>query len=135
MSKQKKILLIGGIIEGAILLFALILSIIVWTTIAKGPFNSTAEMHAANIAKNREFIAFFQNNTPAFFAIVCVPVFIIVAVDFVYFAIVASKRETNLTDKQLAAIKKRAEEEVRAEMMKEIEAEALGEIKKEEKSE
>ena len=53
-----------------------------------------------------------------------------VALDFVYFAIVASKRESNLSDQQLAAIKKRAEEEVRAELMKEVEAEVGLEEKK-----
>ena len=57
-----------------------------------------------------------------------------VALDFVYFALVASKRESNLSDQQLAAIKKRAEEEVRAELMREVEQEALApeEEKKEE---
>lgn len=126
MEKNKKVLLIGGIVEGAILLFALVLSIIVWTTIAKGDDFPTKEaLHQANIAKNGAFIAYFQNHTPFFFCVVCIPVFVIVAVDFVYFAIIASKRETNLSSQQLAAIKKKAEEEVRAEMMKEIEAEML----------
>ena len=125
MEKNKKVLLIGGIIEGAILLFALVLSIIVWTTIAKGDFPTKEALHQANIAKNGAFIAYFQNHTPFFFCVVCIPVFVIVAVDFVYFAIIASKRETNLSSQQLAAIKKKAEEEVRAEMMKEIESEML----------
>ena len=134
MEKNKKVLLIGGIIEGAILLFALVLSIIVWTTIAKGDFASKELLHQANIKKNGQFIAYFQNHTPFFFCVVCIPVFVIVAVDFVYFAIIASKRETNLSSQQLAAIKKRAEEEVRAEMMKEIEAE-MAEKKPEDKPE
>ena len=119
MDKNKKILLIGGIVEGAILLFALVLSIIVWTTIAKGETTPEA-YHAANIEKNGQFIAFFQNNPVAFFCIICIPIFVLVALDFIYFAIIASKRESSLNDDQLAAIKKQAEKEVREEMMKEI---------------
>ena len=121
MDKNKKVLLIGGIIEGAILVFALVLSIIVWTTVCNGKdYVSPEALRQANIEKNGAFIAFFQNNTTAFFCIVCIPIFVIVALDFVYFAIIASKRESSLSDEQLAAIKKKAEEEVRQEMMKEI---------------
>ena len=121
MDKNKKILLIGGIIEGALLIFALVLSIIVWTTVCNGKDYPTIEMlRQANIDKNGPFIAFFQNNTTAFFCIVCIPIFVMVALDFVYFAIIASKRESSLSDEQLATIKKQAEQEVREEMMKEI---------------
>ena len=124
MDKNKKILLIGGIVEGALLIFALVLSIIVWTTVCNGKDYPTLELlHQANIDKNGPFIAFFQNNTTAFFCIVCIPIFVIVALDFVYFAIIASKRESTLSDDQLAAIKKQAEQEVREEMLKEIQAE------------
>ena len=122
MDKNKKVLLIGGIIEGAILIFALVLSILVWTTIVDGKtFAGTPEQYAqANIDKNGPFLGFFQNNTTAFFCIVCIPIFMIVALDFVYFAVIASKRESSLSDEQLAAIKKQAEQEVREEMMKEL---------------
>ena len=124
MDKNKKILLIGGIVEGALLIFALVLSIIVWTTVCNGKDYPTIEMlRQANIDKNGPFIAFFQNNTTAFFCIVCIPIFIMVALDFVYFAIIASTRESSLSDDQLAKIKKQAEEEVRAEMLKELEEE------------
>ena len=124
MDKNKKILLIGGIVEGALLIFALVLSILVWTTVCNGKDYPTIEMlRQANIDKNGPFIAFFQNNTTAFFCIVCIPIFVMVALDFVYFAIIASKRESSLSDDQLAKIKKQAEEEVRAEMLKEIEEE------------
>ena len=125
MDKNKKILLIGGIVEGAILIFALVLSILVWTTVIDGKtfVGTLEELKQANIDKNGPFIAFFQNNTTAFFCIVCIPIFVIVALDFVYFALIASKRESSLSDEQLAKIKKQAEEEVRAEMLKEIEEE------------
>ena len=124
MDKNKKILLIGGIVEGALLIFALVLSILVWTTVCNGAdYSSLEALHQANIDKNGPFIAFFQNNTTAFFCIICIPIFMMVALDFVYFAIIASKRESSLSDEQLAKIKKQAEEEVRAEMLKEIEEE------------
>ena len=124
MDKNKKILLIGGIVEGALLIFALVLSILVWTTVCNGKDYPTVELlRQANIDKNGPFIAFFQNNTTAFFCIVCIPIFVMVALDFVYFAIIASKRESTLSDDQLAAIKKQAEQEVREEMMKEVLAE------------
>ena len=129
MDKNKKILLIGGIIEGAILIFALILSILVWTTICKGEdYASLEAWKQANIDQNKPFLAFFQNNQVAFFCIVCIPVFVLVALDFVYFAIIAGKRESSLSDEQLEALKKKAEKEVREEMMKEL----LEEEKKEE---
>lgn len=134
MDKNKKILLIGGIVEGAILIFALVLSIIVWTTVCNGKdYPNLEALHQANIDKNGQFIAFFQNNTTAFFCIVCIPIFVIVALDFVYFAIIASKRESSLSDEQLAAIKDQAEKEVREELMKEILSEEQG--PKEEKPE
>ena len=121
MDKNKKILLIGGIIEGAILIFALVLSIWVWTTVCNGKdYARLEDLQAANIEKNGHFIGFFQNNTTAFFCIVCIPIFVIVALDFVYFAIIASKRESTLTDEQIAQIRKRAEDEVRQELMNEI---------------
>ena len=136
MDKNKKILLFGGIAEGAILVFALILSIIVWTTVCNGnDYTSVEALRQANIDKNGQFIAFFQNNTTAFFCIVCVPIFVIVALDFVYFALIASKRESSLSDAQLAEIKKQAEKEVREEMMKEILAEEQGEKPVEEPAE
>ena len=122
MSKNKKILIIGGCIEGALLIFALIVSIIVGTTATSAKLHPS-DWQQLNIQNNGPFIAFFQNNPTAFFLIICIPIFVMVALDFVYFAIVASKRESNLSDQQLEAIKKRAEEEVRAELMKEVEAE------------
>ena len=62
MDKNKKILLIGGIVEGAILIFALVLSIIVWTTVKHGEdYASIEALQQANIEANGPFIGFFQN--------------------------------------------------------------------------
>jgi len=121
MDKNKKIMLIGGIVEAAILIFALVLSILVWTTVnSADAVGSKEAAQQLNLEQNGAFIGSLQNNPTIFFCVVCIPVFVIVAVDLVYFAMIASKKETNLTDEQLAAIKKKAEEQVRAEMMEEI---------------
>ena len=133
MEKNKKILLIGGIIEAAILLFSLVISILVWTTVHNPEaLNVTVERaQEMNIEKMGPFIGGLQNNPTLFFCVVCIPVFLIVGLDLVYFAMVASKKETSLSDEQMAAIKKKAEEQVKAEMM----AELLGETKPEQPEE
>ena len=134
MEKKKKILILVGCIEAALLIFALVVSIIVWSTahtleqaLAAG-YGSLPEY---NIKTNGAFIAFFQNTPVAFFLIICLPIFILIAVDFVFLAITAYKRESNLSDAQLKAIKEKAEAEVREEVMKEL----LENEKKEEKKE
>lgn len=137
MDKRKKVLIIGGSIEAAILLIALILSIIVWSTAHTQEQAAAAGMTLPdyNIAMNGGFIGFFQNNTTAFFLLICVPIFAIIGVDIVYLAIVASKKESKLTDEQLKAIKKKAEAQVREEIMKEMLAQEALEEKPEAKEE
>lgn len=120
MDKNKKIMIIGGCIEAAILIFALVCAILVWTMT---PYDAKTWGDLAakkNIDEHGAMIGFFQNNPTWFFVIICVPVFVCVAIDFIYFAVVASKKESSLTADQKAAIKKKAEEEVRAELMKEL---------------
>ena len=134
MEKKKKILIGVGIAEAALLIFALVVSIIVWSTahtLEQALAAGYADLKAYNVAKNGAFIAFFQNTPVAFFLIICLPIFILIAVDFVYLAITAYKRETNLTDDQMKAIKKKAEAQVREEVMQELLAQ--DENKKEEK--
>lgn len=124
MDKHKKILIIGGSIEGVILTFCLVVSIIVLATMHKASDYATTELwQQANLA-NGKFIGTLQNNPMLLFFVVLLPVLIMVALDLVYFAIVASQRESNLSDAQLAEIKKQAEEEVKAELEKEAKAEA-----------
>ena len=121
MDKQKKIFLIGGIAEGAVLIFDLIVSILVWTTMA-----TEAEIQAAGgnyeqlNMRNGPFIAFFQNNPTAFFCIICIPLFLIIAADFIYFAILASKKESKLSDEQIDAIKAQAAKEAEEELRREL---------------
>lgn len=132
MKLNKKTILIAGITEGVILVFALVLSIIVWATIHNEEEAIAAGMLLPdyNIKMNGAFIAFFQNNPIAFFLIICLPIFLIIALDFVYLALTAYKRESKLSDAQLAAIRKKAEAEVKAEIMKELMEAEVGEDKK-----
>ena len=135
MDKQKKTFLIGGIIEGAILIFDLVVSILVWTTFVDPEMYPT-NWQEKNIEQNGAMIGFFQNNTTAFFCIICIPIFAIIALDFVYFAIVASKKESMLTEAQLEAIQKKARAQAEAEVLKELEEEMAAEdAAKEEKPE
>ena len=128
MDKQKKIFLIGGIVEGAILVFDLIISIIVWTTIATEEeiMAYGGNYQELNISRNGPFIGFFQNEPTAFLCIICIPLFAIIAIDFIYFAILASKKESKLSDEQLEAIKAKAKKEAEEELMRELEAEEKG---------
>lgn len=129
MDKQKKIMIIGGIIEALILIFCLIISIWVMTTAHSAEqFPIVAEREAENL-KNGAMIGFFQNQPIWFFICICVPVFVIVAIDLIYFAVAASKKESNLSDEQKEMIKKKAMEQARKEMMEEMMAEENNENK------
>ena len=141
MDKRKKTLIIGGIVEGVILVFALILSIIVLVTVHSEEDLKAAiaadptipyDLQQFNVSTNGPFIAFFQNNPIVFFLVICLPIFLIIAVDFIYLALTAYKRESKLSNEQLAAIKKKAEAEVRDEVLKELLAEEMGEKAKDE---
>lgn len=120
MDSQKKTFIIGGIIEAAILIFDLVVSILVWTTF-QSPELYPTNWQEKNIEVNGPMIGFFQNNTTAFFCIICIPLFAIIALDFVYFAIIANKKESKLSDAQLEAIHKKAQAQAEAEVLKELE--------------
>ena len=134
MDKQKKIFIIGGIVEAAILIFDLVVSILVWTTF-QSPETYPTNWQEKNLEINGPLIGFFQNNTTAFFCIICIPLFAIIALDFVYFAIIANKKESKLSDAQLEAIHKKAQAQAEAEVLKELEEEIATEDKAEEKPE
>ena len=129
MSDKARKRLIFGVagFEALFLIFALIISIIVFTTIVPGdslpPGSGEADWKAANLSKNGPFIGFLQNENMAFFGIFIIPTLVFIVVDFIYFAIIASKKESSLSDAELKAIKKQAEEEVRAEMLEQMKAE------------
>ena len=110
MDSQKKTFIIGGIIEAAILIFDLVVSILVWTTF-QSPELYPTNWQEKNIEVNGPMIGFFQNNTTAFFCIICIPLF----------AIIANKKESKLSDAQLEAIHKKAQAQAEAEVLKELE--------------
>ena len=125
MSDQaKKSIVIGvAVFEALFLVFALVISIIVFTTITNGEGMTEEAWKQANLDNNGPFIGFLQNENMAFFGIFIIPTLVFIVVDFIYFAIIASKKESSLSDAELKAIKKQAEEEVRAEMLEQMKAE------------
>lgn len=137
MDKQKKTLIIGGIIEAAILIFDLVISILVWTTMVTEEelTRSGKEFAQACVDKNGPFIGFFQGNPTAFFCIICIPLFAIIALDFVYFAILASKKESKLTEGQLETIRAQARAQAEAELLAEMKAEQEKQAEQEQKPE
>ena len=138
MSDKTKKAVIFGVagFEALFLIFALVISIIVFTTITNGEGMTEQTWRAANLEKNGPFIGFLQNENMAFFGIFIIPTLVFIVVDFIYFAIIASKKESSLSDAELKAIKKQAEEEVRAEMLEQMKLELKKEQEnKEEKPE
>ena len=127
--KTKKRIIVGvAIFEALFLIFALVISIIVFTTIVPGEgYTDPEAWKQANLDKNGAFIGFLQNENMAFFGIFIIPTLVFIVVDFVYFAVIASKKESSLSDAELKAIKKQAEEEVRAEMLAQMKAELKAE--------
>lgn len=122
--KTRKMIIIGvAVFEALFLIFALVVSIIVFTTITNGEGMDPDAWKNANVTKNGPFIGFLQNENMAFFGIFIIPTLVFIVVDFIYFAIIASKKESSLSDAELKAIKKQAEEEVRAEMLAQMKAE------------
>ncbi|MCQ2742803.1 MAG: hypothetical protein MJ239_05865 [Bacilli bacterium] len=130
MDKKKKITLItAGVAELAIIVFALVVSILVLVTFHDPEKFGQSQAMELNLKENGPFIGFLQNNPTAFFCSILIPVFAILAVDIIYLVIVAQKRATNLTDAETAAIKAKAKEEARLEVLKELEEEAKNEKK------
>ena len=135
MDKQKKIFLIGGLIEGAILIFDLVISILVWTRLPDPNTITTPTYAEACVLANGPFIGYLQSEPTVFFCVICIPLFAMIAVDFIYFAILASKKESKLSDAQLEAIKAKAKAQAEEELRRELEEEALKELEAEQKPE
>lgn len=113
MSKKKKqTLIIVGCIEAAILIFCLVISILVLTTIT-----ISTEL---NLSQNGPFIGTLQNNSVLFFCTICVPLFIIFIVDGVYLIFYAQKKESAVSDEERDAIAEEAKRQAREEVMKEL---------------
>lgn len=124
MDKKKKTLLwAAGIIEAAIIVFGLVVSILVIVT-----FNSPEEFPSTykelNLAENGPMIGYFQNNATVFFLVIVLPLLVILALDIVYLVYFALKRESKLSDSERKIIAEKAKEEAKAELLKELEQES-----------
>ena len=116
--KTKRLLLIGGIVEGIIVIFSLVVSIMVMTSF-------DAELLPEQlIEKNGPFIGGLQANNTLFLVTIVLPLFVILALDVIYLIIYATKRESALSDKERDAIEAAAKEEARLEVLREMEEEA-----------
>lgn len=113
MSKNKKIILgIVSLLELAVIVFCLIISIKVMTTIS--------ENANSNIINNGEFIGGLQNNPVLFFCSIVLPLFLIFVVDGVYLIVYAVKKESKLTEKERDAISEEAKRQAREEVLASI---------------
>jgi uncharacterized membrane protein len=115
--KQKRTLLIIGAVEAVVLIFSLVVSILVLATFDRNARESEL------IAANGPFIGGLQYHTTVFFCAIVLPVFVILLVDAVYLIIYASRKPSEITDEERAAIEAKAKEEARAEVMAELNAE------------
>ena len=122
MSKsQKRNLIIIGAIEAAFVIFALVVSIWVMTTIHDpNEYNAAAK----NLRDNGPFIGWLQNNSTAFLLIFVLPLFLILAVDVIYLIVYAVKRESSLTEAEREVIEEQARKEAREEVLREMREEA-----------
>ena len=118
MEKKTKIrLIIAGAVELAIVVFCLVVSIMVMSTIADPNLPNHAEL---NIEKNGEFIGWFQNNSTPFFLIIVLPLFVLLALDVIYLIVFATKRESSLSAAERQAIEEQAKREAREEVLREM---------------
>ena len=122
MSKsQKRNLIIIGAIEAVFVIFALVVSIWVMTTIHDpNEYNAAAK----NLRDNGPFIGWLQNNSTPFLLIFVLPLFLILAVDVIYLIVYAVKRESSLTEAEREVIEEQARKEAREEVLREMREEA-----------
>ena len=122
MDKKKKIgLIVAGALELAIVIFVITVSVLVTVT-----FNDPdvyPNYQQLNIEKNGQFIGWLQNNPTYFLFIILIPIFVILALDIIYLVMVATKRGTNLSDAEQAAISEQAKKEAREELLRELQQE------------
>jgi uncharacterized membrane protein len=116
MDKNKKIkFIIIGVLEVAVLVFSLVISIIVASTIH--------DNQSTNIAKNGQFIGTLQNSPILFFCTILLPVLIIFLGDGAYLIVYANKKQSAIGDTEKKAIEEEAKRQAREEVLKEIQAE------------
>ena len=127
MEKKTKIrLIVAGAIELAIVVFCLVVSIRVMSTITDPNNPRHAEL---NLDNNGPFIGWFQNNSTPFFLIIVLPLFILLALDVIYLIVFATKRESSLSATERQAIEEQAKREAREEVLREMQEEEKKEKK------
>ena len=118
--KQKRTLIIAGIVEAVIIIFCLVVSILVLTTFISQ--EQTPDWVAANLEQNGPFIGWFQTNPTPFFLLIVLPLLVILALDIIYLIVFAVKKESKLTSEEREEIARKAREQVMAELLAEQEA-------------
>ncbi len=113
MDKEKRNwLIVIGIVEAAIIVFCLTISIIVLAT------NTGADQ--TNLSKNGPFIGTLQNTPTLFFCAFVLPLFLIFVVDGIYLIVFATKKESTLSDEERNAIQEEARRQAREEVLKQL---------------
>jgi uncharacterized membrane protein len=113
--KKKKLFIIIGIIEVIVLVFCLVVSIMVASTLKKDV--------ATDISENGPFIGYLQGTPVLFFCTIVLPVFVIFLADGAYLIVYANKKESAIGDTEKKAIEEEAKRQAREEVLKEIQAE------------
>ena len=119
MNKRKKTIIAIGSFELVVLVFALVVAMLVLLTrVDSSQYVFKENIEAANIEKNGSFIGYLQNNSTAFFFVAVFPTLLFVALDFIYFAFAATRKDKS-NDKAVEQMKIQALEEARAQIKKE----------------
>jgi len=114
--KTKRIFIIVGAVEVAILVFCLVVAILVYSS-----FDANDPAHS--IAKNGAFIGTLQTNGVLLFFTIVFPALLIFLVDGGYLIYYAVKRESTLNESEKSAIEEEAKRQAREEVLKELQAE------------
>ena len=113
MKLSKRTLIIAAAIEVVVIVFCLVVSIIVMTTI--DPVGGDW-----NIENNGAFIGTLQNNPILFAITIVLPLFIIFVADGVYLIMYATQRESMLNDQEKTELLEEAKRQAREEALAEL---------------
>jgi uncharacterized membrane protein len=120
--KQKRNLIIAGIVEVIVLIFCLVITIIVLTkSLARG--NDSNMTPAQIVAADGPFIGWLETNPTWFFCLIVLPLFVIFIADGVYLIVYVSKKQSALSDKERDTIQEEARRQAREELLKEMRGE------------
>jgi uncharacterized membrane protein len=126
MDKEKRNWLIAiGVIEAAVIVFCLTISIIVLVT--------NTNQTTTNTEQNGAFIGTLQNSPVLFFCAFVLPLFLIFVVDGIYLIFFATKKESVLSDKERDDIQEEARRQAREEVLKQLREQKAASEEKEKK--